>query len=823
MRSWFERVRCAILDAPSPVLIEAGHDWGVPRIVASLRDPEQPLLWIDLREVDCSDDVAVGDAVSEAVRRGLGSPLFGLGIGVHYALSALESFLSAIEPLTVAVTGSERRTDLVDVLTRIIRPPNRLVVHTAGKLPRPDDALGGSLFGEEYLRVTPDEAIDLFGADRERADIERAVQEADGALGIMEDILMIGQAVTGVDHASGEAVGTGLGKGASGVVDALVVRKRWIEAFEFAVDHAPTRVREVLDEAGNSYFEQGQFDRFWRYISDVPRWALRDERSMYWLFNAAMAVNRWRQLIPQVDSYLETHEAPDLRARRATAEVNDASISEALRAHHAKQSPETARALAFIREFRGELDDAAQLYRDAIELAEATGRPRHVVGASAGMSQVHMFAGQYERAHHWAAWAVRQYQANDLREELLRISVVGMCAYAQLLVGAVHLAKQVLETVRVHESLIGIPTIEGVVSTLGDLALVENRYEDAIHYYRMNLEGSSRQIYPTLANDLVMALLHNGESEAAVAEAAESSEIAELSTAYQRTVANLSLGSALATVDPSKSERLLRDVLNAHSVQPLGPHRAQGAMQLGRLLLRQGRTEEARRLMEEHSRFISELGDSGWLLLGGQGPEIVQLKRMFRSGEPEIQLRLLGKRYLRNRDVEETLSLRFAELLTVLASNPNGVRGEQLALALYGDRANASTLKATISRARKLVPIGSQPYRIGEPCQADFMEVMELLRTGRVQAALELYRGPLLPESDAPAVVDLREHLEESLRQAVLASGDADAMIDLANQQGDDLELWEETRRHLPPNDPRRPLANARIRRIRKRWGSELG
>jgi hypothetical protein len=69
--------------------------------------------------------------------------------------------------------------------------------------------------------------------------------------------------------------------------------------------------------------------------------------------------------------------------------------------------------------------------------------------------------------------------------------------------------------------------------------------------------------------------------------------------------------------------------------------------------------------------------------------------------------------------------------------------------------------------------------------------------------------------------VELREHLEESLRQAVLASGDADAMIDLANQQGDDLELWEETRRHLPPNDPRRPLANARIRRIRKRWRAE--
>ncbi len=254
----------------------------------------------------------------------------------------------------------------------------------------------------------------------------------------------------------------------------------------------------------------------------------------------------------------------------------------------------------------------------------------------------------------------------------------------------------------------------------------------------------------------------------------------------------------------------------------MGPFNAQASLHLAASLIRRGNQTEAKAVLEENGQFIRELGESGWRLLGGDGPEITELKALFRDDEPLLKINLLGKRTVRGRDGEANLSLRFAELIAVLAANPEGTRGEQLAVALYGDRANPSTLKATISRARKLVPIDPLPYRIAEGYEADFVKVMALLQEGKVQAALELYRGPLLPESEAPAVVELREHLEESLRQAVLASGDADAMIDLANQQGDDLELWEETRRHLPPNDPRRPLANARIRRIRKRWGSEL-
>lgn len=823
MNTWYERVRDAILDAPSPAIIVAGEEWGVPRLVAGLRDPEQPLIWVDLREVDCDDDIAVGNEISEAIRRGLGSSLFGLGVGVEYAVGALEAYVPALEPLTVAVTGSERRPSLIQRFSAVLQPPNSLVVHVAARVNVLDDIDGAYFIREDQLRITIDEAIRLYGLDRDPVDIAEAVDLARGAIVTVEEVLHLDNVDALGDEVNSDRAHRVTPRNSIGVVDALIGRRRWIDAFEFAVDHAPTKIGEVLDEAGNAYFERGHFNRFWRYLSVVPRWALRGEQSMYWLFNAAMAVNQWRTLLPMVDRYLQSHEAPELRSRRAASQLSGDSIGEAKMAHQAKRTPETARALAFICQFRGELDMAADLYREALELAEAAGRPRHIVAASTGMAQVHLFAGRYERAQRWGAWAVQQHRGLGLGEELLRITATSVCGYARILVGAVHRARQVLETVRVRESMVGIPMMEGVISTLGDLSMAEGNYDEAVSWYRMNLDGASHQMYGSLANDLVLAYLLKGQVDEAMVVAAEAGEISRLSSEYQQTIADLALGCAMLQADSHEGEELLRSALGRMRIRPMGPHRAQGALHLGRYLLRQGRSEEARRLLEEHSEFIAELGDSGWLLLGGNGPQVMQLKRMFRVGEPEIELQLLGKRRLRNQGVDGNLSLRLAELLAMLAASPNGIRAEALGLALYGDRANMSTLKATVSRARKLVPIESQPYRIGEACRTDVIHVMELLRTGKVQAALELYRGPLLPESDAPGVVELRGHLEESVRQAVLASGDPDAMIDLAGQQGDDLELWEETRRHLAPNDPRRPLASARIRRIRKRWRSEGG
>ena len=222
------------------------------------------------------------------------------------------------------------------------------MIHACEAIPELADMLVEPPLDESVLGISVEEAKELFGSQRESRDIQRAVVESGGAIGVVERTLMLDRMAPSSHFGLGDQIGAAFRERASAVVDALISRKRWIEAFEFAVDHAPTRLGEVLGEAGNAYFEAGEFERFWRYLSDAPRWIFRQEEFMYWLFNTAVAVNKWRRMLPRVDKFLETHTAPDLRALRATVEINDRSMDDAVRAHQIRRSPETARALAFI-------------------------------------------------------------------------------------------------------------------------------------------------------------------------------------------------------------------------------------------------------------------------------------------------------------------------------------------------------------------------------------------------------------------------------------------------------------------------------------------
>jgi hypothetical protein len=70
-----------------------------------------------------------------------------------------------------------------------------------------------------------------------------------------------------------------------------------------------------------------------------------------------------------------------------------------------------------------------------------------------------------------------------------------------------------------------------------------------------------------------------------------------------------------------------------------------------------------------------------------------------------------------------------------------------------------------------LTVLSSRLYRLTGDIESDWSAVSAQLPAGDVRAALHVYRGPLLPQSDAPGVVAHREQLERQLRAAVLASG----------------------------------------------------
>ncbi len=99
------------------------------------------------------------------------------------------------------------------------------------------------------------------------------------------------------------------------------------------------------------------------------------------------------------------------------------------------------------------------------------------------------------------------------------------------------------------------------------------------------------------------------------------------------------------------------------------------------------------------------------------------------------------------------------------------------------------------------------------------MAFLRALSGRDLEQALALYQGPLLPWSQAPGVEALRLELEETLRRAVLASGDQEALFLLAERLGEDLEVWEALLEGLSPEDPRYPIARARVERLRREYG----
>lgn len=98
-----------------------------------------------------------------------------------------------------------------------------------------------------------------------------------------------------------------------------------------------------------------------------------------------------------------------------------------------------------------------------------------------------------------------------------------------------------------------------------------------------------------------------------------------------------------------------------------------------------------------------------------------------------------------------------------LALHPEGLGGDELLIELYEDESvSPVTMRAELARLRRLLGpelLRSRPYRLGEPVDADFDAVARRLESGAVAAALGGYAGPLLPRSQAPAVVRQRRRI----------------------------------------------------------------
>jgi hypothetical protein len=185
------------------------------------------------------------------------------------------------------------------------------------------------------------------------------------------------------------------------------------------------------------------------------------------------------------------------------------------------------------------------------------------------------------------------------------------------------------------------------------------------------------------------------------------------------------------------------------------------------------------------------------------------------------QLSALGRQHAQLEVGGSVIPLRprHSEILVLLALSPEGLTGPQLAVALSENEIPPVTLRAEMSRLRCALGgdwITSYPYALRHPVDSDFGRVFGLLADGRTAEAVATYRGPLLPSSEAPGIVDHRLVLARRLRAQVLGSGDPTVLRGwLTSPSGaSDAVAWRALADRLPGGSARRAEAAAKARSL---------
>jgi len=684
---------------------------------------------------------------------------------------------------------------------------------------------GLSVISEEELRITEQEASWFASGRLEPATVNAVVDRHSGdyvrVVGALRSALGLPPLWSEPWDTSIAVARDEFGIEPRPLAEALVRRKRYLEAFEIMCVNARDLVPHHIDACGDAFFARGLFEQFWSCMNNLCADDLLNERTLRWYFAASMAVNRHGDVVSMVEAFLRDHEAPELRAQFAASRPTRDFLVETTRAVSQLETPITLRHHAFALSLCGQHDEAADALHRALRLADLLGNDQLVVALATDMCIALQRTGAYRDSLWWGEWACTEFSRRELNEGYRRVTAKAALAFSMILVGDAVGLREMVEEIEISTHMAGVPSYEGVVSVVADFFRVSDELLRAANLYRLAFESAAFDIAGLVAIDYVGCLIALGDVDRALSVGDQVHALSRLASKYQRDCGVLARGIALKAAGDIRAALVLREAVDGFLDGSDAFRLSQACVHLADWHLLREEEAEARKLLMLAEPHCRELGDSGWKLLVGSGETVSRLRGLLAEGPSELRIHAFGVPEVSLYGVRTELTNRQMETLVILASSGAGAGLAALAVALYGDRAVAGTAKAAVSRLRNTIPLTSRPYKIAVPFRADFLDLMAYLGQGRVRQALNLYRGPLLPASAAPAVVELREHIDESLRQAVLASGDHEAMLELANRtDSQDLELLEAAASYMSPNDPQSPLLRARIRQVQRDWGS---
>lgn len=826
---WLPRVVDLVAGADRPVVLVGGEAFGVPFIIDALQDA-QPVAWLGLDGLGQDDEVAQGNVLARAVNAALPAPMLTSALPYRSHLAALRRYRADLRPLTFVVTLGSLAGAFVDELLDLHGEGYRVVLDArASDMVPAEVAKRGLVVGQERLRLTLAEATELAPGSLPGQVVEALWRETDGRFTDFTSAVHMAVRLPRLTVPSPagplvEARNAALVEPRTAVL--LLQREGDLAgALELAVLRAPEMVEELLRHAGPRLQEEGLLQRLHLLLTALPEAYSQTERVLEWRLVAGTWANDYGAVFDDVDAYLETYTAPALRARRAGTLSFEAGFAMAEQAVTARR---TALTVWQYGRMHPNPEEAIQLLRESVQLAEDNGTKYEVARNAGGLAARLAQHGEFARAASWARWALDVFDREHLRDGPRRLIIVNDLAHARIMTG---------DLVGLHSTLGDAQAlVEGTLpqlavmfrSTLAQLELASGDAQAAHELSSATYHASPRRSRARYGLQLIRTLIELGRLDEAWQVARDVSETCVAGEGHERSQAALARGMVGAVADAMGAATegasggggggadgggAESDLLEALIDSAL-PAEQRLTATLYYLLASGG---AAHNVPASLVPVLSSLHPVALRVLSGPRDLFENVWATLGGLTVELSLRFLGSVECRWQGRDIALSARLAEVALALTLHPSGISRDELNTFLTPDSHPPFTsggMRGMLSRLRGQLPVSEAPYRFTVPIKADVLEVRQLIAAGKVREAIGILNGPLLPLSDAPGVVDQRWALEEELRQAALLVGDADALYDLAERLRDDLEFWQAAADALGAGDPRLALARARVRRL---------
>jgi hypothetical protein len=810
--------------AHSPVtFIDGTQGYGAAFIVAELIAGTTPVLWLDF------SDWQPGETLSAAER--LSAESWGLPhvvpvTSLAEAAEILAGFCAGNALPVIALTGADRVPELTGQLLAMAGQRLHVIISGPGDVLRDlqGDHPGSRLISRDDLRITmPEARSQAFGSLAEAA-LQELVEEADGAFEpVLRGIHAAQRRPPPEAPAPGKINGglAALSAKPASLFDTLLRFQLWQAALLECLRCCPARLDEVIDQAGEECLARGEVRHFWRILAGLPAELRNGERVLYWLLMTSVLQEQPSEILPRVLEHLNLHDAPRLRALAAALDILPLPLHEAGRAHELDSSELNELLLAQVSGVHGNPAlTIVQLHR-LFRYFQSAGRVFRQLQAALTLANTYLLLGRYRNARYWARFVLSHRGEHEV-PEVLRLCATGLYAYVCMLLGDVPAGRLELDSRQCPPELIGVRFVDVYLAAAADYRLLAGGFTDAVRLYRLVLHSYSSFTNCKATSDLVRALLRAGETAEALTLARNFHAASADQSAYQRCCADCTLGSVLTQGGPEQEQgaKLLAAALN-HAADRMTLHApllAQSGINLARWQLLRGDVAAATETLELARPALAELSREGWNFYAGSGIAVQQAWELWQAIREPLHLNFLGHEETLKRKASARVSLRWREILLVLACHPAGLSGDRLAALLDVSPDKQVSLRSNFSRLKRHYPVKSRPYRIDVEVTTDVQMLLDLIQQGRLDEAVSLYEGPLLPESDVVFIRELRHELEESLRQAVLQRGDGKLLFTLARRLETDLQLWEQAVEKLPAEHPVYALAVASLVSVRAGW-----